>query len=523
MSTLFRRPVVEAVLVALPFLVLYQWLAALHVEAELAVSNNHYFAADPALYGDMFTNLVAGGRRWMHPLLPIAVGLPGTGLTALGLPPRPVACALTQLAAIGSLVLFQLVLRHAGCGLVLRGLGAALLGLSFSTLLHGVIPESFAFGALALLATTRLLQQGSQPGLCAVLLAAACYGTTVTNLGAWGGMALVAIWFDRNPMLRRWVVTGVIGMAAMLAVWALYETVFSGWGQLRVEPQYETVWWNWPVSELQRLRDLGSVLFAPDVVMMPKTFAAPVVFELSAGLGKLTTVLQIDADRSTLSYWPAGLAFGPLLLACTRWVSPEAAPRRLAWLFLANLLMQLPVYFLYGDALLAYSVHWTFSLCGGIVLLAHRLAVVGRLALAALVAALVVCNVPVAFDIVAAHRVWRDEHWMLSAAADGGRFAATGAVGMERGTARPFLLFPDDRVSTLPDAAVNWDKLPPYKIAPADWLFLGDGEVRDGEVAAQGVLPPGSVKGPAWVSLRLDGTWRGFRVEGFTFPRKLGR
>lgn len=522
MISLLRRPAVQACLFALPLLVLYQWLSALHVQAELSLHYNHYFAADPALYTSMFTEIASGGRRWMHPLLPIAVGLPGKALTALGLPPLPVACALTQAATFGSLVLFQLVLRNAGCGAVLRALGAALLGLSFSTLLHGVIPESFPFGMLVLLATILLLQRGSHPGLPAVLLAAGCYGTTVTNLGAFGGMALVALWCDRDRRVGRWVLAGASGMALALLVWGLYETVFAGWQKLLVQPQYETVWWNWPASPLQRLRDLGSVLFATDVVMMPKSFVAPAAFEAVAAFGKLGTTLHIDADRSTLGYWSCGLAFVCLVLSCTRLVSPTAAARRLAWLLLANLVMQIPVYFLYGDALLAYSMHWTFSLCGGVVLVARRLGTIGSLALAVLTFAVMLSTVPVAFDIADAHLAWRQPQWRLTPAGGDGAFTITGTVGMDHGTARPFVLFPDPRVSELPDAMTNQFVLPPYRIAPADWLYIGDGEVRDAQVHGTGSAPA-SGTGALWVSLRLDGQWREFRVEGFTFPQRLAR
>jgi hypothetical protein len=530
MPALVRHPIVEALLVAAPLLVLYQVLAALHVEAELSLRYNYYFAADPDLYSCMFTELVAGGRRWMHPLLPIAPGLPGAGLVALGLPKLVVACAMNQLATLGALVLLQLVLRQAGLGFGWRALGALLFGLAFSTLLHGVTPESFMFGACALLGTVLFLQRGGRPGLAAALLAAACYGTTVTNLGAWGGMALAAVLLDgqrrfwRSAEFWRWVRAGVLGMVLMLAVWALYETAFGGWGQLYVEPGYETVWWNWPLHELERLRDLGAVFGAPDVVMMPKVFVAPLAFEAASAFGRLGTTLHIDADRSTLSWWPAILVYGCLLLACTRVVTPAPRLRRLAWLLLADLLLQLPVFFFYGDALLAYSVHWTFALCGGVVLVAHRLGAAGGVGLGGLVAALAAANLPVAFDVADAHLAWRDQQWTL--AADGtapGEFTVAGRVGMDRGRVRPFLLWPDARCSGLPDAPTDEFRLPPYRIDPADWRYLGDGTVADGEVRARGVLPPGEVAGPAWVSLRLDGQWRGFRVAGFTFPGRLAR
>lgn len=517
MLSVLRSPRVEACLIALPFLLLYQVLAGIHLQGELGLFYNHYFNSDPRLYTDMFTQIGAGERRWMHPLLPILPGLPGYLLVQLGFDPRVVACGLTQLAMVACLVLFQLALRTAGCGLLLRMSAAAMLGLSFTTLLHGVLPESFVFGALVLLLTVRHFQHSSHAGWWAVLLAAGCYGTTVTNLGAWGGMALVAMRFERTKLWPP-VRAGVLGLALMLLLWALYEQLFGGWQTMLVEPQQEQVHWNWPPSELVRLRNLGSAMFAPEIVMMPKVFAAPLAFDAIAQFGKLGTALHIDVDRTNLPFWPPFATAACLLLACSRRISPELPTRRLAWLLLGNLLMQTLVFFFYGDAPIAYASQWMFSLCGGVVLLARGLPAVMVLLPIALATWVGWVNVPALFDVVQAHVLWRDQQLRIERTGEQGEFVLRGNLPLDEGTAQPFVLFPDPRIAG--DTTSDWRLLPWFQFQPDQLQYVGEGQVQNGVVLATG-KHVGAAGVPTWISLRLQGTWRGYRVDGFTFPAKL--
>jgi len=64
-------------------------------------------------------------------------------------------------------------------------------------------------------------------------------------------------------------------------------------------------------------------------------------------------------------------------------------------------------------------------------------------------------------------------------------FTLHGRVGLDRGTARPFLLWPDER-TTAPDAAKNQFRLPMFVMDPEQWRWLGDGRGDGGEITGQG-------------------------------------
>ena len=57
-------------------------------------------------------------------------------------------------------------------------------------------------------------------------------------------------------------------------------------------------------------------------------------------------------------------------------------------------------------------------------------------------------------------------------------------------------------------------------MTPQEWMYLGTGRAAEGVVTGSGFVPARFL--PAWISLHVQGTWRGFRVQGFVFPQRAG-
>lgn len=515
----WRRSLGEAVLCALPCVVLWWLLGAAHREAELALAYNDFFWSDPSMNAEAMARGAVLPRRWLHPLIAPLVGLPGRGLMALGLSRDVVACGLVHCGGFVSLVLWHLLLRTAGAPWYLRALGTALLGLSFSTLCSAVLPEVHVFGTAVLLLACLLAMRGCG-NVAAIGSAALCAGTTVTNLGAWCCIQAAGM---RWAALPRLIGQAVLGALLCAAVFTGYEALNGSLGSLRLDVGGEVKWLRKEGAPLDRIVSLGDNVLAPPVLLLPKTLAVPAAFEQVMAFGKLGTALAVNTDPLRMPAWPTVLAWLGLLAACMPRLQPSGPARRLALVLLANLLWHTPVHVIYGDADVSYSMHWTFSLIAGPLLLAIGRPKWTAVFLAALVAVIGLVNVRTAFDLAEAHRAWRDTGWRLqvTAAGEPRQFTASGRIGLDRGSVRPFLLYPDPRRSERPGAANDTWLLPPYSMAPEELLILGEGTASGGSFSASGKVARDPAGRPLWISLLVSGTWRDFRVGGFTFPQRL--
>jgi hypothetical protein len=253
---------------------------------------------------------------------------------------------------------------------------------------------------------------------------------------------------------------------------------------------------------------------------------APVTFEAVHAFGRFGTALIAGADASRRSGWRGWLCVALLVAAALR--AADGAPRLLARVLLANLAFHLAFHLRHGDALVANSLHWAFALVAGPVLLAvgrGRAAAWVLAALAAAAAWLAVRNVATAPDLVDVHAAFRDHGWRLEAAVAGGdarSFAGSGRLALDAGSVRPFLLYPDAGAAVDERAPLDAFQLAPFHLPESRWRWLGDGSAGAGSFAVRGRVPE-DVPVPAWISLHVDGVWRGHRIAGFVFPQPWRR
>lgn len=343
------------------YLVALQWY-----HAGYFARYNLFFDADPN------TNLASMAHGWWagrnapsHPLLEF-LSVPSRMLAELlswALPAvdkvrlrEYIALAYAPLFACVSLVLFQAVLRR----LQWLGDGAVLVllvfALSFSTLLFGILPETYAISSALLLSLLyyylRCKERGSGRVLVWSLLGLALTGTTVTNVAVFFFVYFVfLVDVQGKRVIRAFFEAAALSVVLLVAAVALLLLAVQVSGT-RIGSEGGAGWVAYyfsisPFALAKRLVHLVGAFY--------NTFNASFYLQDNGGV----TFLRNATDYFTLAFVSSCVVAGAYII---RRHFSDVWRSWLGGLLLASLAFNVLLHLVFGTEMFLYSQHWVAAL-----------------------------------------------------------------------------------------------------------------------------------------------------------------